>query len=276
MASLGIEKLPMENSPENLQKIMREGILLATGAVAILLQVANPRIARGVGENSNFANRPADRLRATMTYMYCMAFGTPEEKRIIIGKVHRVHKRVNGPGYTANNPELQLWVAATLYVAGVDLYEKIFGDLELNTADEVYKEYSIMATSLLVPPQMWPESREAFWQYWEAQSGSLEIGSHAKNIAKDLLYNKKAPLWIRVNLPIVRFLTAEWLPAPIREAYGLKTSKGRRRLYGVSMSLMRKVYPKLPVFVREYPVRYYLKDMRQRMKEEEGVLEIKA
>jgi uncharacterized protein (DUF2236 family) len=276
MAPLDVEKISVEQPPENLQRIMREGILLATGAVAILLQMANPKIAQGVIENSNFANRPADRLRATMTYMYCMAFGTPEEKRVVVERIHRVHKRINGPGYTADDAELQLWVAATLYVAGVDLYEKVFGGLESNVADEVYTEYAIMATSLRVPPHMWPESRQAFWEYWEGQIQKLEIGAHARSVAKDLIYNKKAPLWIRVNLPIVRLLTAEWLPAPISEAYGLKTSRERKQLYNVFMGLIRKVYPNLPVFIREYALRYYLKDMRYRMRKERRVLEVKA
>jgi uncharacterized protein (DUF2236 family) len=205
-----------------------------------------------------------------------MAFGTPEEKRVVVERIHRIHKRINGLGYTADDPELQLWVAATLYVAGVDLYEKVFGDLESNVADEVYKEYAIMATSLRVPPHMWPESRQVFWEYWEGQIQKLEIGAHARSVAKDLIYNKNAPLWIRVNLPIIRLLTAEWLPAPIREAYGLKTSRERKRIYKIFMGFIRKVYPNLPVFIRECALRYYLKDMRHRMRKKRRMLEVKA
>ena len=89
----------------------------------------------GVNNHSNFAYRPIDRLRTTMSYVYTMAFGTPSEKRTIIGMVHRAHAPVEGVSdadakvgevqYNANDPELQLWVAATLYAAGVDIYEKV-------------------------------------------------------------------------------------------------------------------------------------------------------
>lgn len=89
----------------------------------------------GVNNHSNFAYRPIDRLRTTMSYVYTMAFGTPAEKRTIIGMVHRAHAPVEGVSdadakvgavqYNANDPELQLWVAATLYAAGVDIYEKV-------------------------------------------------------------------------------------------------------------------------------------------------------
>jgi uncharacterized protein (DUF2236 family) len=253
-------------NPVHIQKIVKEAILLATGGVAILLQVANPGVGQGVNENSNFAYRPVDRLRTTMTYVYCMAFGTHKERATIIEMVHRAHVPVRGPGYTADDPDLQLWVAATLYAAGVDVYEKIFRKLDPIEADKVYEEYSVMAVSLRVPPEMWPKTRADFWSYWDEKIETLEITDHGRNVAKDLLYNKKGPLWIRSNLPFIRVLTAEWLPPRMRDAYGLKTNKPRRALYRFTMGAGRVVYPHLPLFVREAPLRYYMKDMRKRMR----------
>lgn len=144
-----LEFLAPDFDPRNMRRIVREGILLATGGVAILLQVANPGVGQGVNENSNFAYRPADRLRTTMTYVYCMVYETPKERAEIIEMVHRAHVPVKGPGYTADDPGLQLWVAATLYAAGVDIYEKIFGKLDNYTSEEIYKEYSVMAFTLI-------------------------------------------------------------------------------------------------------------------------------
>jgi len=95
-------------STAHIQVILREGILMASGGVAILLQVAHPGVAKGVDKASNFAYRPGDRLRTTMTLMYCMTFGTPQEKRTIIEMVHRAHTQVKGPDYDADDPDLQL------------------------------------------------------------------------------------------------------------------------------------------------------------------------
>lgn len=120
----------------------------------------------GVNNHSNFAYRPIDRLRTTMSYVYTMAFGTPAEKRTIIGMVHRAHASVEGvsdlgggdgtPGgvvYNANDPELQLWVAATLYAAGVDIYEKIYGKFDEATSEQIYREYSVLGK------QLWKDER---------------------------------------------------------------------------------------------------------------------
>jgi uncharacterized protein (DUF2236 family) len=201
-----------------------------------------------------------------MTYVYCMAFGTPEEKRTIIDMVHRAHAPVVGAGYSANDPELQLWVAATLYATGIDIYEKIFGKFSQEKSEELYREYSILASSLRVPPEMWPPNRVAFWEYWDGMMAQFTVTAHAKNVAQDLLWNKKGPLWMRVNLPLVRIMTAEWLPPNLRDAFGLKTSKPRRAFYRLVMMNLKIFYPLTPKAIRTFPMKYYLKDMRKRMK----------
>ncbi|QKX61464.1 uncharacterized protein TRUGW13939_08612 [Talaromyces rugulosus] len=259
------ELLDALDKPKEILKIVQEGLLLAGGAVAILLQVANPGVAKGVDQHSNFSYRPLDRLRTTMTYVYCMAFGSQSEKAIIIDMVHKAHAPVQGADYSADDPGLQTWVAATLYAVGVDMYQRIFGELDRETAETIYKEYAILAVSLRVPPEMWPKDRAAFWEYWNEQIETVEISQHAKNVAKDLLYNKNAPLHVWASLPLVRLITAEMLPKRIRDEYGLKTTKARRATYKFALGFAKMTYPALPKFIRTYPKRYYMKDMRRRM-----------
>ncbi|OQE12752.1 hypothetical protein PENFLA_c063G03869 [Penicillium flavigenum] len=259
----------LEN-PQNIRLIVQEAILLAGGAAAILLQIAEPGVGKGVDEHSNFAYRTLDRLRTTMTYIYCMAYGSREEKKSVIEMVERAHAPVNGPGYDANDPKLQLWVASTLYAVGTDIYQQIFGQMSEEKEEALYREYAILAVSLRVESGMWPSTRKAFWEYWDHQITNLEITSSAKNVAKDLLYSKHAPLRVRAVLPLVRLTTTEMLPPRLREAYGLKSTSVRRAANRVTMSVTRATYPFLPKFVRTYPMRYYLKDMRKRLKKHEA------
>ena len=252
--------------PQNIRLIVQEAIILAGGAAAILLQVAEPGVGKGVDNHSNFDYRPMDRLRTTMTYVYCMAFGSREEKVAVTEMVHRAHAPVRGQGYSADDPELQLWVAATLYAVGTDIYERVFGPMSQEAAEETYREYAVLAVSLRVQPGMWLPSRKAFWEYWD-KIVNLEITDNARNVAKDLLYNKKLPLYIRTLIPLVRISTAEMLPPRIREGFGLKSTKARRGVFGVTLGLTKVTYPCLPKVVRTYPMRYYLKDMRRRMRD---------
>lgn len=251
--------------PQQMRRVVREAILLAGGAVAILLQVAEPAVGKGVDSHSNFDYRPMDRLRTTMTYVYCMVFGTRAEKEAVTNMVHRAHASIKGEGYSADDPELQLWVAATLYAVGTDIHQRIFGTLPEKTSDEIYREYAVLAYSLRVKPGMWPPSRRAFWEYWDAKVATLEVTDHARNVAKDLLFNKKLPLYLRIGMPLVRLGTIEMLPPHVREGYRFKSTKARRGMFGLSLGFTKATYPCLPKAIRTYPMRYYMKDMRRRL-----------
>lgn len=257
-------------NPQHIQRVLREGIILSGGAAAILLQVAHPGVGKGVGRHSNFAYRPIDRLRTTMTYVYCMIFGTPQEKETVINLVHRAHASVKGVDYSADDTKLQLWVAATLYAVGINLYENVFGAIDNDKAEQLYQEYAVLATSLRVPADMWPKSREAFWVYWDEQIASFEVCEEAKEVAHDLLRNKRLPFYLRLFLPLLRVMTTHMLPPRLREEYNLKDTRSRKGVYKVTMGLTEVTYPLVPKFIRTYPHKYYLKGMRRRIAKADG------
>ena len=91
------------------------------GGCAILLQLAQPSVGRGVAEHSDFATRPYDRLINTLTYVTAVACGGDADIRAVHRSIGQAHARVHGeatdalPAYSAFDPDLQLWVTATLY-----------------------------------------------------------------------------------------------------------------------------------------------------------------
>ena len=119
------------------------------------------------------------RLHATMTYLYAATYATPEEFAVVRRAVNRAHAPVHGeardgqPAYNAYDPELQLWVAATLYETMMRLHDQVFGALTEEDAENVYQEFSKVATALQVPPESWPEDLAAFAEYWDRMLGEL-------------------------------------------------------------------------------------------------------
>jgi uncharacterized protein (DUF2236 family)/predicted heme/steroid binding protein len=245
-------------NPEGMKRIISEALILLGGVYAILLQVAMPEIANGVYNHSNFSQRPLQRLKITLNYMYSIVYGTPAEKRNIIASVHKAHSAVKGPGYDADNEHLQLWVAATLYKVGTEIYEKFINKMDEQQSDNVYREYSILATALHVRPELWPSDRNTFSVYWDEMIRSLEVTDHAKSICVDLLYNKSAPTWMRACLPFLRVLTAEWLPSQLRDSYGLKRHPIPYQLFEV---VTRLTYPSLPRWIRSSIIRILAQSM---------------
>jgi uncharacterized protein (DUF2236 family) len=247
-----------------MRMVAREGVLLAGGARAILLQVAHPAVARGVAEHSDFAARPLDRLRATLSYIYGVTYGTPEEAAAVAAMVTEAHRPVAGAGYRASDPELQLWVAATLYDTAVVIYEEVFGPLDPVVGERVYQQYAVLGTALQVPEARWPADRAAFRAYWDHMVATVEVSDEARRVARDLLHPVRAPLLLQAAMPLNRFLTAAWLPDRIRQGYGLPWSGADQRRYDVLRRLGAPAYRLVPVPLRELPKTWYLHDLRSR------------
>src|SRR5690606_8985559 len=105
-----------------------------------LRQMANPGVGLGVAEHSKTLEYPLDRLRGTMDYIYAVTLGTDEERRIIAQRVNRAHIPVQSEHYSAFDPHLQLWVAATLYKGAIELYELFNGPLTETNHRALYQE----------------------------------------------------------------------------------------------------------------------------------------
>ena len=241
--------------PLRIQDVSADAILLAGGARAILLQVANPGVGVGVAEHSDFANRPLDRLRGTLTYLYVTVYGTPEEARDVARRVGAAHTPVPG----ANDAELQLWVAATLYETAMRVRELVYGPLDDSDAESLLADYAVVGTALGVPRALWPADRAAFDAYWSRCIDELAVDAAAAHVASELLHPRRGPLWLRLAMPTVRTVTAGLLDQPLRSAYGLPFVERR---YQRLVRIVRFVYPRLPRWVRHAPQRHYLKAFR--------------
>jgi uncharacterized protein (DUF2236 family) len=197
--------------------------------------------------------------------VYCVTFGTPEEIKAVVAQVTSAHRSVTGAGYRATDPELQLWVAATLYDTALLLYEELFGPLEPARADRVYEQYAVLGTALQVTAGLWPADRSAFRAYWNQMIDTLEVSEDARRVARELLAAEHAPLLLRAAMPLNRFLTAAWLPEPIRTQYGLHWDEGRQHRYDLMRTVAAPAYRLLPVPIREIPKTWYLRGVRKRL-----------
>jgi uncharacterized protein (DUF2236 family) len=251
-----------------LSDVGRDALLVAGGGRAILLQIANPSVGRGVAAHSNFASRPLDRLHSTLTFVYAQAFGTEADKRVVTRRVNRAHGPVtadateNTPGYSAFDPALQLWVAATLYDTAVTLHELIYGRVEPPVADEIYSEYAVLGTALQMPAGMWPATRADFAAYFAAESERLEVTPEALAVSKSLLAGRALPLPLRAAMPIARLVTAGLLSPELRTAYGFHWTARQQRRFDRVITVTRVVWPKMPRGIRFSLCSWYLRKLR--------------
>jgi uncharacterized protein (DUF2236 family) len=239
-------------------------IYLGAGA-AVLLQLANPGVGWGVSEHSTTLRRPLDRLRTTMTYIYALTLGSEEERRIVARLVNRAHGPVRSERYNAFDPQLQLWVAATLYRSGALLSDIFRGPLDEANAEALYRHAAIYGTTLQVSPDLWPPNRAAFEVYWSQSLASFRVDAQVRDYAHALLRGGDAPWWTRALLPLQNFTTRGLLPPAVREAFALPWSATDERRWARFLRYAPMLYRWLPAFVRHAPARYFLRDMRRRI-----------
>ncbi|MGO3885327.1 MAG: oxygenase MpaB family protein [Mycetocola sp.] len=249
-------------------RVSREGILLTGGAHAILMQIAHPLVGAGVAEHSDFVSDPLKRLRGTLGFVYAQSSGDTALMDATAALVTRAHARVRrdttpgAPGYSANDPELQLWVVATLYHAADRVHRRVFGPLSSADADAVYRGYARLGTALGMPDELWPIDRAAFATYWDNAVAELTVTPQAAAVAADLLHPSR-PLVLRPLMPLVRVVTAAMLTPDLRRAFDLPLSARGSRTVRLLAGAARVIWPRLPLGVRSLPQRITLAQLRR-------------
>lgn len=111
-------------------KIIQEGVYLLGGVVAILMQVAHPKVALAISEHSRYHEDVWARIGSTVTYMYVALLGTAEEGEELAKSVKARDRSVTGGekelSYRASNADLLLWINAIVYSGMVSAYERVF------------------------------------------------------------------------------------------------------------------------------------------------------
>ncbi|WP_232679792.1 oxygenase MpaB family protein [Nocardioides sp. R-C-SC26] len=250
-----------------------ERMLLLGAGSSVMYQLAMKGVGLGVAEHSTTLRRPVDRLRTTLTFVYVMVLGTEQEKKEISRLVNRMHTSVRSPGrYSAFDPELQLWVAATLVKNGEWLMERMFGPMDAATRERCYREAWIYGTALQVTPQMWPQTRAEFDVYWEESLAKLEADPIVQCYAKQLLSYHGGPVYLRLAVPLQNLLTRGNLDARTREVLALPWSRRDQMLYDLFWKVFPPVYRRVPRVLRQLEARLILRDMRKRFRQGRRVI----
>nr|WP_281372933.1 oxygenase MpaB family protein [Kineococcus aurantiacus] len=247
------------------RRVSAERAVVLGGPAAILLQVAHPLVAEGVAVHSDYAAGPARRLLGTLQAALTVTFGDTDQARAAAREVGRAHAPVRGttrsavPGtpagtpYRANDPDLALWVHATLVWTARRVAERYAG-VRLTPAEREghWQESKPFARLFAVPDQVLPGTVAEFDDYVARTLRGLVVTDAARAVARDVLTQRTSPPLPGVAA-LARSITADVLPARIAGAYGLPLSPGRRAAAGLTRGLLRAARPVLPRGVAQWP-----------------------
>lgn len=235
------------------RRVNGEGILLLGGGRALLMQLAHPSIAQGVADHSDFQSNPWSRLQRTLDAMNSIVFGPRQAADRTAAAVQAVHTRVTGAGYQANDPELLLWVHATLVDTAVRVYRRFMGRFTDDDVEDYYQQSKKVAELLGCPVDAQPASYDDFRAYVRHMVATVEVSDTARELSRQILH-PKAPLVVSPAFAVARELTVGLLPRPLREGYGLKWDRPRKAALLAAAASSRAVLPRVPAALRAVPV----------------------
>jgi uncharacterized protein (DUF2236 family) len=237
-------------------------LLLGAGPRALLLQLAHPRVAAGVDEHSDFRTDPWARLQATLRSYLTIVYGTATAARAEIRRLNELHRSIRGPGYAARDPELSLWVHATLVDTTIVAHDAWIEPLSRSDRERYYAETLPIGRAFGVPADRLPADLAAFEAYVAAMlapDGPVRVSPVARELARHVLNPPLGPvLPALASVPPSAYAWTLWpsiglLPRSVREAYGVRWGPLERAASAWLVAGWRFWRPLLPVSFRQMP-----------------------
>ncbi|WP_299557556.1 oxygenase MpaB family protein [uncultured Mycolicibacterium sp.] len=248
----------------------------AAGPANVVMQLSWPEVGYGVVESpvdsGNLFKHPWKRARTTFQYLAVAVLGNDTDRAAFRRAVNTAHRQVvsrpDSPvRYRALDPELQLWVAACLYVGLEDTYQLLRGELTAEQAEGFYRSAWTLGTTLQVRASQWPPTRAAFDEYWNRACARVSVDDTVRAYLWSLIDLKMVNPLLRIPFrPLVRFLTAGFLAPVFREAMGMDWGPRRQWLFEQLFLTVALVNRFLPGFIRQGGSYLLLADVRRRVR----------
>ena len=236
------------------RRVNRENVLLLGGGRALLMQLAHPKVAAGVDEHSDFRTRPIQRLRRTIRMTMAIVFGDRNTAMAAARAVNHTHGRVRGAQYRALDPDLLLWVHATLVDSALVTYETFVKPLSAPEREAFFQESKLLGELLGIPPDRFPEKMRDFSAYVEAMlAGEVRVGPLALELGRLVLRPKLRLLPGPAMVPF-EAVTAGLLPPVLRQQYGLRWGVAQQRVFRLMVIALPRLVAVTPPIIRVWPL----------------------
>ncbi len=252
-----------------LRRVISETLVGLSAPRVLLCQAAHPVAFAGFFAHTGALDAPYERLNRTALIMNTVAFGTRDAANRATRRVRIMHTRVRGEltepagrfpagtPYSASDPELLLWILATLADGGAATYRQWVGDLDRDELDRLWLDYRIVGMLFGLRPADMPRDWGDFTDYWDGMlaSGDLFVGDQARELAIDIVLHPPLPALARPLVEVVNQITIGSLPPEVRALYGFGWDPVRAAALRASRTYVKHALrPLLPDPLARLPV----------------------
>lgn len=218
-----------------LRRVQRERIMALAGPRALLLMAAHPVAFEGFFAHTTSLREPYERLRRTAEVLELITYGPRDRAEAAAARVRKVHGRVRGQlpepagrfpagtPYAADDPDLLLWILASLADSNLLVHRCYVRELSLPERELYWRDFTVLGNLFGIPDERLPEDIAAFEAYMDSMlSGEdLYVTDRARELAKTIVLHPPIPVALKPLLELANFITVGLLPAKLRRAYGL-------------------------------------------------------
>jgi uncharacterized protein (DUF2236 family) len=155
-------------------RVHRDRTFPLAGMRSLMVQALHPLAMAGVAQHSDWRRDPFGRLAATSGYVLSVTYGDTAAANASAARVRAVHTHVRGTDgvtgldYSAEDPELLLWVHAGMVDSIVHVVQRYGRGLDAVEADRYVAEMVPFAAIVGVPAEQVPTSVQGLREYIES------------------------------------------------------------------------------------------------------------
>jgi uncharacterized protein (DUF2236 family) len=198
--------------------------LFIGGVIAVIMELAEPRVRTGLWEHTTFRLNPTGRLRRTGLAAMVTIYGARSTAEAMIARVRRMHEMVagttpTGEAYRASDPELLNWVQGTAAYGFLQAYHAYVQPLSSSERDRYYAE-GVTAAGLYGATNA-PTSEAELERLFRATAGRLE---RSDIVLEFLAIMRSAPILPMLLRPAQHLLVrgaVDLMPRWVRTLLGL-------------------------------------------------------
>lgn len=243
------------------RRIHRENVVALSGPRALLMQATHPVAFAGFFAHTGALDEPYERLNRTAQVMNAIAFGPRAEADRMTRRVRAMHRRVRGTlaepvgpfpagtPYAADDPQLLLWILATLVDSALVVFQRYVRSMSRDERDAYWQDYKVFGRLFGLEDDEMPARIEDFEEYMSGMlaSGDLVVSEEARALAVQIVMRPPVPLKVRPLLELANFITVGLLPRELRRQYGFGWDPARGlALLGGAEYARRVLVPLLP------------------------------
>ncbi len=198
------------------------------GATAVLMQMLHPKVVRMIDQASHVREDPAERARLTSEYLTSITYGdraTAERAGEVLRRIH-AHRQavdpISGEAYTADEPDLLMWVHGTLVWAVLEACGRWGPHFTATERDRFVSEQRIAARLVGIDPEAAPGSVAELDAYMTRMQPHLAYVT-ATRFMREMVVPPKLPFTPSGLVQLVMTRAAvDLLPPALQDLYGFR------------------------------------------------------